>query len=634
MFKAFTIGIELKLKGAAIAELEAFSKQVSELSAKLDPMATGIKALQKSFQGLNRTLKNTSSITEFIEQDFRTLSAVIVSAFTPATNEINALNASLRETKALSGSLGRRGSFRRLDDSLLGSGAAEAATGFGLRGARSMITSAVIGGAPLAAAVGTGMLVHRAWEQGAEFAQLKALYASEGFGAQAADVAAQNALNSNLPGVSKVDYLRAEITGATATKNNKFALAFAPQLAKINAANKILLANQGRTWSEADAQNLTRFVEIGSGGDTSKIGKWLEWGEHIITMEGGQLPSSYVMSAGRRGGAVLQGLSFDGLVESMVIAQKLTGSTTFSSERVLESQMMRGQVFKTGKGAEARLKELGVLRGSLKHPIVNDAELLKSNPIKWLTDFYIGQLKKHGITSDSAIQQEVFRDLTGTLPTLALVSYHSRQQLANAVALSKHSYGSEKAYSTSMNLPTGQIAQLSSAFKNLMKTISDFSNPIVIAGINALTSAMQGLDNFFRSNSTVIKQGLGVGKSIVSSVVGEVGNAIGGAREAVSVLTGGESSGANLLHVGNRTYNESLRLQALSSSQQYVALNPLYPHPMSGGDTHVHVNLDGDEIAHHTVKKINNGFNRAGSYGNNFDPNISYIQNGLGTING
>jgi len=476
----YKIGINIQVNKSSLEIMTQFNKLVSELTAKFN-------TLTESLAKFNTDLAETNGIFSRLDAFMTTFGTSAVKNISMATKEVETLNRAMTETGALTaggtiggGRGGKRGGFGEEAARHLGR------ESFGTMGA---LISRVMAPEIMIPAMAVGFLGKSSFDTAKRIQGLEARINVAGYGTGLGQQVYQQAMQSNLKGVSPEVYLESYSDALTITKNAKQASLMAPAIAQMVTANKILY--QGR-FSNHDMQLLLRATEIKTGGapTAARLLPTLNDIEKMYTMEGGGLRSQDVVGFMQRFASFAPEMSEQSFFALLPLMQSLRGSSVGSTLRMGASQLLRGQNFKTGKQAVERLERMGIMT---KERTASDPELLQQNPVMWLNKVVLPAYQKAGIKGQPAILRELMKDFTGTLPNVFGQIVENEQKIINTLAQSKVAMGFGSAYNLSMQTLGGQQQGLGASWQKFAAALSKITSPLITAGIGALTGVLEAL---------------------------------------------------------------------------------------------------------------------------------------------
>lgn len=495
----YKIGINIDVNGESI-------DMFSQLNDLIDKLTYNFSDLTDRISSFNDELSTTSNLFRLINSSIIDFGEGASKSLDAAALNVNRLNAAMAQTVGISramqigeggavfsdrhkGSFSERIGHHLLRDSLGPTGGIIA---------RALAPEVVIPVAITAGLAKSGFEAAATWQAQIQSLKGSGFIAEKGFGESFVQQSITAAKTENIPGISRLDYLTAIQESAAVTRNSKQALLLAPILAKMTLSNQLLYSTQDRKFTPTDELNLARFAEMIVHGNTAeKITRGLNLVQQFYGTEQGKIKSYDILGLAKRDAAGIAEMSRAGLFELVPLVQKVGGSQLGSELRTMQSQLMRGQNFRTGKKALARLEDLGVFN---KNKQANDLNLLQKNPAEWVNKFLIPQFSKHGITTDAQIQQELRKDFGGKIPDLLYLLFTNRAQELESLKTGQRAFTTGQAWTASQKLNEAAIKRASAAWTSFSVAMGQLTSPVIVGGLNALTIVLDRLTkilNFF-----------------------------------------------------------------------------------------------------------------------------------------
>lgn len=471
----YKIGIKLNVEG------NSFSKffEINDVVKKLN---RNILNLTRRFEAFNRIFLGTDIYFENFSQSANMAAAKFALLNKEASNFSNTMASSERK------SFGHGG---RLRHHLGREGAREGFGGFGGGILASSMAPEVL--IPLA---GAAFLGKESFQSGNEWQQSVLALKASGFSASKGGStfvkdAIKAALNEKIAGVSSIQYLEATREAAAITRTPSQALLLAPWLAKQTLTNKLMFSAVGRSFTGTDQMNLVRGAELmAHSNDAKAILSKLNIIQQIYGTEQGKVKSYDLFGLSRRDAGGVAELSLKGFFGLVPLIQKIGGSQLGSELRTTQSQLMRGQNFRTGKAALLRLQAAGIFGSDDR---AKNLTLLQQDPSAWVNTFLIPQLQKHGIRGSASIQRFMRTNFGGKIPDLLYLLYTNWAQEKESYLTGTHAYNISQSFAGSQKLNAAAVKRLSAAWSNFMVSISNFSSPAIVKGLNAVSDVLNTL---------------------------------------------------------------------------------------------------------------------------------------------
>lgn len=590
----YNIGINLLVNGEALEMFTKFTRITSDLNKKIDVM-------NRAFLKLNDTMDITSQLFHSILSASVAMGSVSVRSIGAATEAMRAFNMEARQGGRFASRLGTRvhvghriymggaGGVGQAADAEEGGFFTHAGRHLGKDAGREMGTAGKLGmGGLMDAAFGVpGMIVG-----GAAYMGVKGFEAQNAYQRQIAQISAQGfpgfagkanaaAMGAHLPMVTPTAYAAAINDALIVTKNQSAALQLAPTIAKMNAANTVIGAHEGRKWTEEDSYKIARAAEILSHSrNPQKIASTMGILQKAIEIEGFKLSPSDIYTYAKRNAAFASVQDQTAFLANVVGMQQAGGATWGTMGRTFTNMMLRGQPFGTGKFAMMRQMNMGIMKSNFEPVHKNE---LVSDPAEWILNVLNPILNAHGYKTMQQKATEIPRLFSGTSGNYIMQTLGIASKIQAVLQNVGHTQTIQGAFKTALNLPAGQIKNLSSAWTNLEIAFGKLASPLIIHGIQVLTAALNGLADtfgFFAKGGKAwhyLREGT---DKIIHKIGRPLVNRAAANLSQVTVNLDGKKVGAGIVS----------------------AMNPLMNVPSSSGN-HVHTNLSLTQTGnnHHPV---------------------------------
>jgi hypothetical protein len=470
----YTIGINLDVNGSSVEMLSKFNTQIDKLTKRFSQLTSNLNKFNKS-------LGITGDLFERVSGFVSMFTDKTTSSFAMATAEVRRFNRAMNES---TGGGGRGG---HIGKELGGHFGGMAAGGMGGMLGRAMAPEVAI------PAMAGAFVLKSGFGAVSNMQQAQMQLANLGWGQSFVTQASNAAMLQSLPGVSPLEYMQAIGQAAAVSRTPQQTMGLAPFIAKMDFANKLAYSGQGHTWSSSDARNLAQFGEIYSHSfQASKIAAGMSVGEQLYATETGKIPTYYFRDLARRYAVGISQVSPLGLFQLLPILQTLGGSQTGAALATLQSQLSKGQNFKTGKKAMRFLESIGVMDAKGK---MQDQELFYKNPDQWITQFFAGQLRSHGIKSESAMASAVSVAFTQRVARLIMVAIQNTAKSQQAGIEGMKAMGTQGVYATTLGTNAGQMASVAASWNKFSLAFGRLTNPLIVTALGNLTTVINAFSS-------------------------------------------------------------------------------------------------------------------------------------------
>lgn len=569
MIEQMKIGVSLLLQGDATPKIIQFQKEVSKAASSVDRLQKNLKSTDIILSTIATRLEKLNPLIEKFALEVGKSSFAMKElniGIRNASRGTTGLGSSISSTSVKMASAAR--SAQLYKNELLGiAGASRSANVHRIGGGRGgngggshgnaafgrhvgqefgsesgkigFIAGLASGGnIGLGAAIGGAVLLSESYKAQSRFQQAQAQFAGQGFGAANNQLASQTALRSRVRGVSTTDMLQAISDAATVTRNVPGAISIAPDVAKMEFANKITYGMKGRQFTNQDEMRMLQFAELRSGStDPKKFLGTLNLLEQGYASDAARLSTNDIRTFGRQGASFLKNLSDRGFIEMLPLMQSLGGQRTATGATTMQTSLFKGQNMRTGKRAVAEFGRLGIYKNGRLAP--NLAGSLTSSPVDFIYNTLLPAMAKKGITTPAQISSELGVLFTQSVTRLIQQAISQKSRIMAQVGLVPQANNIQSNYVQALNLNPGHVQAFLAAWDSMMTNMGKFSSPAVNAGMDALTKFFLHMSSFFSN------PGAALARRINSNLPGALDTS---ATPGGSALTSIYNRGSSLVH--------------------------------------------------------------------------------------
>jgi hypothetical protein len=526
----YTIGINLDVNGASVSMLKEFNEKITSLSRRFTTITKNITKFNSS---LDKTRGLLTDITGIMTKFSIAINTGLDSAAVSASN----LNKELRTTMRMGNASGHGGNGfgRRLGHHL----SREVGGGLGGIFATAFAPEVIL---PLAAGAYLGK---SGWEASSNWQQTVAQLQAQGVGSpQFISQAISQAQNSNIAGVSKLDYLKAINDSLVITKDPSAALYIAPTLAAMGAGNSMLMGGDSAKYTTNQNYELVRSAEIMSGSRSGKgVTAALNQIEQTMALEGFKVSTHDIYGFFKRNAAIASMMNPDALAAAMIGIQQATGSSWGVMNRTFVTSLLRGQNFRTGKKSMAVMQSMGLYDSNKD---IKDSSLLTQNAALWIEQVWMPALSKAGFKTPQQQKMESLKLVPGTMGNYLSQTIGNISKSEAAIQDYPNAFNISSVLQKGLKTPQGSMAQLSASWTDFATALGKFSTPLVMAGIKTLSALLEGL-------ATILNFIGGQGKTNLANNFGKLGLPDYGAKVIAQGSTASSGSPTNVnLHVDGK----------------------------------------------------------------------------------
>lgn len=596
MIEAYKIGIELLITGGATEKMQAFT-------ASLDKATRASNKFTSSLAKLNEQLARTDTLMDGIMPKVDAFGARLNESLRAANVEMGSLNRKMGAADFMGGGRG------------FGGGRHGGLGGeFGRHGGRDIaggiggMAGGVLGGFGGAAGIGLiglGLAGKAGFGAQTEFQAAAAQLKAQGFSPQANAALIQQAITSQIQGVSRIQMLEAMSDAAVVTKNPMLTGQLAPTIARMLFSNRVIFGQLGQRFSRTDEQNLLRAAELKTGSlNPAVLERTLNMFQKLLTVEGGptRLPPATIAGFMRRAQASGRALSEQGFVHMIPIIQAMTGPTAGRQMRGLQSALFGGTLSKTKR---SEFERLGILDPTkvqqniigqtvgIKADAVKSAGLLSTDPVTWINTVLEPALLKAGFRTTQQQTIEFYRLLPQAYTGILAQSIENQKKIAATSRSYVTAAGIPQTYGMALNLNAGNVKALAASFKNLETSFGKLVSPSINKGIKNLTAIVNGLTAIFDVLGKVRHSGMG--RALVNASFNAATGGIGG-----------------MVGIGSHLYH------AVTNSL-LGGIHTAKPVPTQSSSNSSHIYMDGRKVGQIVQKHMVDSSNMPPSHGSDID---------------
>ncbi|OGB23358.1 MAG: hypothetical protein A3I66_01450 [Burkholderiales bacterium RIFCSPLOWO2_02_FULL_57_36] len=296
------------------------------------------------------------------------------------------------------------------------------------------------------------------------------------------------------------------------------AMAVAPKLAELNAANSTLFSGKIGKLDTGAVRSIMRFNDMrGLTDSKADFMRGLDLSQKMVTGSGGALKFGDLEAMAKRGGAAFKGLSDDGIMMLATIAQEQGGHSTGTALMSMYQNLIAGRTTKKTMAAlaGAGLAELGsVTHGSVggkeykttQITSIKGEELLRTNPGAWLMEYVVPAAKKAGAKTDSEVIKFANSLLSNRTGSNMAATFTTQQfQAMRDFEMVKGAMGVDGTINASKNTLAGREGDLRAKWQNSLNALGTTILPLAIKMVDGLSSALQTFTQFARMNPGITK---------------------------------------------------------------------------------------------------------------------------------
>ena len=296
------------------------------------------------------------------------------------------------------------------------------------------------------------------------------------------------------------------------------ALAMAPKLAELNAANSFLFGSNAKKLDEHAIKSIMRFNDMRGLTDSPQdFMRGLDLTQRMYAGSGGMIRFQDLELMAKRGGAAFKGMSDEGIMMMASMLQENGGNATGTALMSLYQNLVAGRTTKKTMAAlaDAGLVTLGQVNtgtvggkrstGTVISSIV-DEKMLRENPGQWLMTYATKAAKDHGANTDSEVVGYVNRLLSNRTGSNmgALFTTQSLQALRDKTLVT-NAMGVDQTIAAGKSTTAGKMFELQAQYDRLQTELGMVLLPAVNRGLEMLISLCKQLIGFSREFPVLTK---------------------------------------------------------------------------------------------------------------------------------
>lgn len=290
-----------------------------------------------------------------------------------------------------------------------------------------------------------------------------------------------------------------------------------PLLAKMKFANAALYGDEGGAMKDRSFMDMLKVIEMRGGlASEQAFTNQANMVQRVQTATGGRVGANEFLNFIKTGGVAAKGLHDDVFYYKMEpLIQEMSGNRVGTGLMSGYQNLVQGR---TTTRAANELMRLGLLNSKMvewakdgrvkqiKPGALKGADLMVSDPMKWMQDVLLPSFSAKGITSKNDVLNEIGAVFTNrTAAQLYSTMYLQQANIAKNYKLNKNAAGINDLQKLAEESYSGKKIELEKKWADLMLTVGNIVLPIAIKAVEWLTTAIKNLSTWAKNNQGTVK---------------------------------------------------------------------------------------------------------------------------------
>jgi len=374
-----------------------------------------------------------------------------------------------------------------------------------------------IGGAMFAGGLGIAALFKKPLEEAEKYQTALTRFKQMNLGEAVNKDADNMARHANAFGTSATEMMNTLRDLHAAFGSYDEAKHFAPKIAELNAANSAIYGS-GHGIDEGETKALAKVIEM-RGGTVSPaaFNRELDLMQRMKNSTGGVIDAKGLRAFMSTAGIAGRSLSDGGMQNLSGLIVEMGGNRAGTALMSMYQNLIAGR---TTKKAMAEIAGLGlgtlseVSKGKVGHKkqttttlkSIKGADELKADPVGWIKDILLPQLKSKGITDQSTILKtinDIMSNRTGA--NLASISATQLGVIRKDAANARNAHGVDATIADAKQTLQGRMTDLSAKWSGVMLELGVTVLPLAISAASKLIPVLQSTSTWIQKNSGAVK---------------------------------------------------------------------------------------------------------------------------------
>lgn len=290
-----------------------------------------------------------------------------------------------------------------------------------------------------------------------------------------------------------------------------------PLLAKMKFANAALYGDEGGAMKDRSFMDMLKVIEMRGGlASEQAFTNQANMVQRVQTATGGRVGANEFLNFIKTGSVAAKGLHDDVFYYKMEpLIQEMSGNRVGTGLMSGYQNLVQGR---TTTRAANELMRLGLLNSKMvewakdgrvkqiKPGALKGADLMVSDPMKWMQDVLLPSFYAKGITSKNDVLNEIGAVFTNrTAAQLYSTMYLQQANIAKNYKLNKNAAGINDLQKLAEESYSGKKIELEKKWADLMLTVGNIVLPIAINAVEWLTTAIKNLNTWAKNNQGAVQ---------------------------------------------------------------------------------------------------------------------------------
>lgn len=375
---------------------------------------------------------------------------------------------------------------------------------------------AAVGGLMLAGGVGIASLLKAPLDEARKFQNETQRFRSLGLGDTVTNDAVQFAKGMNTYGTSIRENLGLLRDAQTVFGDFHEAKLVTPLLARMKFANAALYGDEGGAMKDKAFMDMLKVIEMRGGlASESAFNAQANMVQRVQTATGGRVGANEFLNFIKTGGVAAKGLKDENFYYGMEpLIQEMGGQRVGTGLMSAYQNLVQGR---TTQRAANELMRLGMLNPAMvdydkvgnikqiKPGALKGADMMVSDPMKWMQTFMLPAFAAQGITDRQAVLNEIGAIFTNrTASQLYSTMYTQQAQIAKNFRLNSGAAGIDELEKNAKNSLTGKQIELAKKWEDLQLKLGEVILPMAITALDKLNPALVKLGTWIDTHPKTV----------------------------------------------------------------------------------------------------------------------------------
>ncbi|WP_265532595.1 phage tail tape measure protein [Pseudomonas saponiphila] len=290
-----------------------------------------------------------------------------------------------------------------------------------------------------------------------------------------------------------------------------------PLLAKMKFANAALYGDDGGAMKDKAFMDMLKVIEMRGGlSSQEEFNRQANMVQRVQTATGGRVGANEFLNFIKTGGVAAKGMKDENFYYGMEpLIQEMSGQRVGTGLMSGYQNLVQGR---TTARAANELMRIGMLDPAMveynkvgdvkqiKPGALKGADLMVSDPMKWMQSVLLPAFASKGITDKQAVLNEIGAIFTNrTASQLYSTMYLQQAQIAKNYKLNSGAAGIDELEQNAKKTLTGKQIEFGAQWHNLMLNLGNVVLPLAIAALDKLNPALKKLGIWMDENPGKVK---------------------------------------------------------------------------------------------------------------------------------